>query len=428
MTRRRYAATRPSWWSHETELWVLWVLFLGVHAFYGWVASWHPSVPFNDVTGVYRGWVESAIASGSFPGVHEPFVYPAGALAPMLLTNLLGPGDAYGLAWMIIVIVLDCIALWWLTMRQQDNISGALRRSAAWWWVAFLVLLGPIAFGRIDTLTVPIVLIALLEIRSRVRTSGFWLTIGAWVKVWPAAAFAGAFALIRRRWKLVQGALIACAVVLLPIMVFNGTEGLRNAFSFVTGQTGRGLQLESTAASVFLVVKAFGHGDYAVAFDRDILTQQVSGPGVNFVGDLLTPLMFIAVLMLLGLGFWWHRRGAGMARVFPALLLALVTSFIIFNKVGSPQFITWLAPVLVLGLVWDGRRFAPLAWIGLIIAALTQYIYPWFYWTVVNADPMGTIALFGRNALLVVLLIVAVVYMRPLRPRAPKLAAELTEN
>jgi hypothetical protein len=133
MTARRLAATRPSWWSRETELWVLWVLFLGVHAFYGWVASWHPSVPFNDVTGVYRGWVESAIASGSFPGVHEPFVYPVGALAPMLLINLIGPGDAYGLAWMIIVIVLDCVALWWLTMRQQDNASGALRRAAAWY-------------------------------------------------------------------------------------------------------------------------------------------------------------------------------------------------------------------------------------------------------------------------------------------------------
>jgi hypothetical protein len=415
MTTQNFAPARPRRWTLENELWTLWLLFIGVHAFYGWVASWHPSVPFNDVTGVYRGWVESAIATGSFPGVHEPFVYPVGALGPMLLTNLIGPGEAYGLAWMIIVIVLDCIALWWLTMRQNTNVSAGMRRTAAWWWLAFLVLLGPIALGRIDTLTVPIVLIALLEIRSRVRTSGFWLTIGAWFKVWPAAAFAGAFAVIERRWKLVQGALIGCVVVLLPVMVFNGTDGLRNAFSFVTGQTGRGLQLESAAASVFLVFKSLGNSDYEVRFDYDILTQQISGPGVDLVGDLLTPLMFVMVLILLALGFWWHRKGAGMARVFPALLLALVTSFIVFNKVGSPQFMTWLAPIIVLGLVWDGRRFAPLAWISLVIAGLTQYIYPWFYWTVVGAAPIGAFALFIRNALLVVLLVAAVMYMRPLK-------------
>lgn len=415
--RRRFEIKRPGWFSLQNEMWTLWVLFLGVHAFYGWISAWHPSVPMNDVTGVYRGWIESAIESGSFPGVHEPFVYPAGALAPMLLTNLIGPGDAYGLAWMLIVIVLDCIALWWLTLRQQGNVSGALRRAAAWWWLAFLFLLGPIAFGRIDTLTVPIVLIAVLEIRSRVRTSGFWLTVGAWIKVWPAAVFAGAFAVIRRRWKLVQGAVLGCVVVLLPVMVFNGTDGLRNAFSFVTGQTGRGLQLESTAASVFLLLKAFGNGDYDVRFDYDILTQQISGPGVDAVGDLLTPMMFVVVLALLALAAWWHHRGSGMARVFPALLLALVTTFIIFNKVGSPQFITWLAPVMVLGLVWDGRRFAPLALMSLVIAALTQYIYPWFYWAVVGAFPEGAAALFIRNALLVVLFVVAIAYMRPIRAR-----------
>jgi hypothetical protein len=371
----------------------------------------------NDVTGVYRGWVESAIETGSFPGVHEAFVYPVGALGPMLLTQLIGPGASYGLAWMIIVIVLDCIALWWLTLRQRDYATAALHRSAAWWWLAFLALLGPIAIGRIDTLTVPIVLIALLEVRSRVRTSGFWLTIGAWLKVWPAAAFAAAFAVLERRWRLVQGAIVGCVVVLLPVMVFNGTEGLRNAFSFVTGQTGRGLQLESTAASVFLGLKALGNEDYEVEFDYDILTQQIHGPGVDQVGDVLTPLMFVVVLLLLGLAFWWHRRGSGLARLFPALLLALVTSFIVFNKVGSPQFVTWLAPVLVLGLVWDGRRFAPLALIGLVISALTQYIYPWCYWAVVGAYPEGALALFTRNALLVVLLVIAVAYMRPIGGR-----------
>ena len=51
------------------------------------------------------------------------------------------------------------------------------------------------------------------------------------------------------------------------------------------------------------------------------------------------------------------RRGAPVTRILPELSLALVAAFIAFNKVGSPQYVTWLAAPVVIGLVYQGRGF-----------------------------------------------------------------------
>ena len=43
-----------------------------------------------------------------------------------------------------------------------------------------------------------------------------------------------------------------------------------------------------------------------------------------------------------GLGAFKAWRGASFVRLFPPLALALVLAFIVFNKVGSPQYMTWI--------------------------------------------------------------------------------------
>ena len=49
-------------------------------------------------------------------------------------------------------------------------------------------------------------------------------------------------------------------------------------------------------------------------------------------------------------------QNPGTLAIFPPLALALVTAFIVFNKVGSPQYLTWIAVPLVAGLVLTRRR------------------------------------------------------------------------
>ena len=94
-----------------------------------------------------------------------------------------------------------------------------------------------------------------------------------------------------------------------------------------------------------------------------------------------------------------------------------------FNKVGSPQFISWLAVPILLGLVTHaaghGGSFRQPALLGLVIAGLTQVIYPWWYAWLLTAHPLmlGTITV--RNVLTFVLLGWAVVAL----VRAPSTVA-----
>jgi len=82
----------------------------------------------------------------------------------------------------------------------------------------------------------------------------------------------------------------------------------------------------------------------------------------------------------------------------------MVTAFIVFNKVGSPQFIIWLAPVIIAGLTHDWNRWKVPAALLMGIGITTFVIYPLFYTPLIHAHPVMAAILTTRNVLLVVLL------------------------
>jgi uncharacterized membrane protein len=86
----------------------------------------------------------------------------------------------------------------------------------------------------------------------------------------------------------------------------------------------------------------------------------------------------------------------------------MVSAFIVFNKVGSPQFIIWLAPVVIAGLThhWDRWKVPAMLLMG--IAFTTFVIYPLFYTPLIHANPIMAAVLTVRNVLLVTLLLWAI--------------------
>jgi hypothetical protein len=108
-----------------------------------------------------------------------------------------------------------------------------------------------------------------------------------------------------------------------------------------------------------------------------------------------------AVAVLGGLAV---RAGAPIARVLPTLSLALVLVLIAVNKVGSPQYLTWLIAPIVLGIAWRGRRFAVPAALALGLAALTHIVYPYLYGLLLSAWPPMVAILTVRNVGYLVLL------------------------
>ncbi|GGR34971.1 glycosyltransferase 87 family protein [Agromyces mediolanus] len=375
----------------------IWVAFALVHAGLVALNLFAPGLPLGDVTGVYRIWAENAAHGYARMGIDLPWVYPILAFAPMAASLAFG-GEWFGETWLALVTVLNGLTL--SVLLGQATLSRH-RRIAAWWWLGFLALLGPIALGRIDAVTVPFAMLGLLWAAGRPRAAAVLLTIGAWIKVWPAALVAALVVALRRRAEVVMIAL-ALSLGILAVSLVAGAGG--NAIGFIGEQAGRGLQVEAPLAVLWLWAIVAGAPGVRVAYDREILTYQVSGPGVDVAAWLTTPLLAVGVASVLAVGIRAARRGAPLGRLLPPLALAFVVVLLLGNKVGSPQFVAWLAAPVVLGLVLRPARFAVPALLAAGAALLTHVIYPYWYGWLLVADPAFVLLLTGKVVLLALLL------------------------
>lgn len=396
---------------------VLWIAFVLVHVAVGVLGFLEPNQPMGDVYLVYEPWSSRAVSGGGVVGITEEWVYPALALVPLLVAHLIAPlFGSYTVAWAVLVTAVDAAAFAVLVGRGRSR--G--RASAAWFWLAFIAVLGPVGMYRLDGVTVPLVLAGCLWLVARPWVAGMLLAAATWIKVWPAAVILAAVVAVRRRAALL-GAGAAVSAVTVGVVVLAG--GAAHVASFITDQTGRGLQIEAPVSGFYLWRAVLGLDDSEVAYDRDLLTFQVSGPGSEAVSDAMTPALFAALAAVAVIGVIRSRRGTGFVSLFPPLALAAVLVFIVFNKVGSPQYLTWIIAPIAIGLVLDRARWWSPACLALVTAALTQLIYPLWYDRVLAGDALATGALTVRNVLFVALLAWSVVLLvrspRPIRTPAP---------
>lgn len=385
----------------------LWAIFLAAHILVAWQGWAYPSQPMGDVVLVYEPWSAAALSGGSIVGITEPWVYPQLALLPMLLTQFLawpltgvvGMPGAYLIGWAVLITALDAVAFAVLVGR----VGSASRRSAGWFWTAALLLLGPIAMYRIDAVTVPLAVVGGLWLVKRPGVATALLTIAAWIKIWPGAVVLAAVVAAKSRMRMLLTAIAVSAVTVVALFLLGAD---RHLFGFLTEQTGRGLQIEAVAATPFMWMAHAGAA--SVDYSFEILTFQIGAPGVEIVAALMTPLMVLVTLAVVVLGAIKSVRGASFPRVFPPLVLALVVTLIVTNKVGSPQFQAWLIAPIILWIIFDRARSGAPAGIALALCGLTCLIYPLTYDALLRAELLPVLLLTARNLLLLVLLAVAV--------------------
>ncbi len=378
----------------------LWIGFVAVHVWISWLGIYGPGYPLGDISGVYTFWAGHAYAGDFIVGITTPWVYPVVALVPILISGTFGM-ENYVVVFLGLVALIDAVVYFFLIGRVRD----ATRAAAAWWWLALLLCLGPVSLGRIDAIATPVALLGLLFLMERPRTAGALLAIAAWIKVWPAALAGAAFIAMRERRAVLTGALIASGAVAAIALVMG--SGI-NLVSFITQQTSRGLQIESPAATAYLWQAYFGVPQVGVYYDDQILTYQISAPGVEIVGALTSVVMALITVGLVALGIFGIRRGADQRNVLFALALAFTVELIVFNKVGSPQFMGWLAAPLAVGVAYGLRSFRIPAILALVMAALTQAIYPYGYDGLLRVEPGMLWLISIRNLLEFVLLGLAV--------------------
>ncbi|NQX12785.1 DUF2029 domain-containing protein [Microbacteriaceae bacterium VKM Ac-2855] len=384
------------WWRehHRSAAW-LWGAFAAVHLLLCLLSLYAPGLPMGDVSIVYKEWVRQAVAGEGVVGIDSTWVYPIVAFLPMAAAWMFGP-DLYDVTWLGLVVAADAVAFGLLI-----GWNAGKRATAAWWWLAFLFLLGPIAVGRIDAFTMPLAIIGLVWASRRPAVAAVLLTIGTWIKVWPAALLGAAIIALRARWRMLQVALASsAAIIAIALVLGSGTR----IFSFFSDQTTRGLQVESSISTIWVWLSAFGVPDTYVFYNEPLNTFEVHGFGTDLAAALMNPLLGLSVLAIVLLGIRAMRAGADAGRLLPVLALAFTIALIAFNKVLSPQYIVWLAAPVVAGIVVAGRQFSTPAKLSLWIAALTQLIYPYLYILLLSVNPLMVTVLTARNVLLFVAL------------------------
>jgi len=391
---------------------VLWAAFALVHAMLIGLGLLNRGAS-GDVWQMYRGWAASALGGAGVPGVTEAWVYPAVALVPILIAGLMHAFAGYTVSWGVLVTAVDALAFALLVGRARS--PG--RRSAAWFWLVASLALGGVGMFRLDGVTVPIAIAGGLWLVGRPWLGSALLMLATWIKVWPAAMVAAAVIAVRRRGAVLGGAAVVSAAIVLTVAALGGAPYI---LSFVTEQTTRSLQIEAPVSTPYVWLATFGVAGASTYFNHDIITIEVTGPFIDTIVPAMTPVMAFTMLAILVLGAFKAWLGASYAVLFPSLSLALVLAFIVFNKVGSPQYMIWLVPPIVLCLVIDRRRWRTPAIVVTVILAITHAIFPWFYSALLSLHVVMVVALTLRNVLLVVLLGWIVIRIVKIRSRASR--------
>lgn len=396
----------------------LWAAFGLTHAWLVVLAAViNPYGVVNDV-GLYHWWVAQALRDGVWPVLDTPWVYPVVALVPMLVPAVLGTASVsvYIAAWCAMIIAADAVVVHLLER------SGRAR--GAWWWLGFLLLLGPVGISRLDAVIVPMAIAALLVCAARPRLAAALLTLGAWIKIAPGALLLPVLLGARRPWREVVLPAAATCVVVLAVAVAGGAGS--RALSFLDSQGERGLQIESVAATPWVIASVVSP---AVTLERndEISSFEVVGPGATTMAGILDPVLVVTVAALAALLWWARRRGVDV--LLPGSL-ALLLVLIVTNKVGSAQFVGWLAIPVAVAMTADPERWwRRTAWVVAATAALTQAVYPFGYWALLDGNAVVAALLVVRNAVMVVLLATTVAHLvtaaRSGRPRRSQRRGDL---
>ncbi len=382
------------WFARPSSVW--WG-FAVVHLYFlGWMASFFLNGDTFSDTEQYRQWATAGYNPADLAGKISPWVYPVLAQIPIFLANIAGP-SLYLLIWFLIITALNAVGLLYLT-RGPRTVTGI---APAWWWLFFTVFMGYLSFARVEGITAPIVLIALLYAAERPVVAGVLLSIATWIKVWPAAVLVPIVIASHKRVQVVLAGAAVTAVVGLGTWL---SGGLPHIMDFLLNQGERGMQLEATFSTPWVWLSVFHIAGSKMADNTAINSTEVYGPGAGTAAFLMQPLLILAAVTAAILLVRAMRRGAEREELFLEGSLMMVTAFIVFNKVGSPQFIIWLAPVIIAGLTHDWERWKVPAALLMGIAMTTFVIYPLFYTPLIHAHPVMAAILTTRNVLLVVLL------------------------
>jgi len=259
------------------------------------------------------------------------------------------------------------------------------------------LLLGAVVLSRYDLFPTMLTVAAVTAFYFDWNRSGFVLLgLGTAAKAFPVVVLPVAAVYVWRRHGR-RPALICLAlfaVVVLACLVPFLAIAPHGVWWAIHGQENRPLQLESVGAALFLAAhQLFGvHLTYYFTHQSDNLDGHAT---MTFAGVM-------SIFQILSLLAAWVLYAVGPATRERLLTstAAAVCAFIVFDRVLSPQYLIWLAPLVAMT---GGRR--GLAAVALLACAMvmTQLYYPLQFAPLKSFAPLQSWEVIGRDLMLVTL-------------------------
>ncbi|TYR16308.1 hypothetical protein [Corynebacterium urealyticum] len=354
-------------------------------------------------------------------------------LAVKAIADVVAPGSEKAF---YLIFALACCLLGALFTGYLLRLGRFL---GAWTWVGVSFAIGPILLTRLDLIPGLAVGVGVAVVVSHPRVAGALLAFATASKLWPGVL---AVALVDR-WN-ARGTWQRLGFFALTLAVLVGitiaTQGFERVISPLTYQDVRGLQVESVAATPFTFLSAFdARWEINLSSSK---SYEVTGPGVELAMHAATAVMALTLLLGVYIALRHFFRGGWNTERALAAATMLVALLLLGNKVFSPQYVLWLAPLICLamparieqrgvrseGARWrdvllDTSKGAPLVLgvLTVIIAGLSFLVFPISYGWLVSSGPAGIPAsiLVVRNLLCILVAVIAVRWwLRVSRPGA----------
>ena len=342
---------------------------------------------------LYNFWAK-ALVRGIFPIEDSMWQYPPLAGVVFAIPQWLFGNALTG--FIVFMIVIDLLILITLLIaglnRFKFNSSSTSLNglSGAWFWVLWPILMGPLALTRFDVVPTLFALLALMALsnkRVRPYLSGFLLGIGALVKLWPMLLFV---IYPKKVLKKVSASFIS-TLVLVILFMSTWSVGFSN---FLNNQTSRGLQVESIAATPFVLAKLFGANvEYPFRYGS-LEVQAAFATEIGFLLNLFTLIVFIALFVLN------YQNKLNYLNLFDKALVIVMIS-IALSRVFSPQFWVWIGGLAALSLINKETKLKKVIVLLSISAFLTQLLYPGQYVQLLSGEFFATLLQLTRVTLFV---------------------------
>ncbi|MFE8946205.1 glycosyltransferase family 87 protein [Streptomyces sp. NPDC007856] len=354
----------------------------------------------REVSRLYVEWY-GVLAHGAFPTHDVLWQYPPGAGVLLLAPRLL-PWLPYFQAFVVLTLAMDALVTAALTHaggRPGHSLLGAAL------WTGGLPLLLHLPLARYDVQVTALAVLSLLMLKRSTRACGVLGALGALVKVWPALVLLGTprGPASRRAWGWAAAAGTASLGAL--AVLFD------HPLSFLQGQGGRGVQIESLGGTVLNLAR---HAGWPGRARYQYGATELVGPHVYAVATLSLTLTSVSLTLLV----LWRLQAQRWSEATPYdAALSAVLLFTVTSRVISPQYMVWLLGLAAVCLTSRHTSQRPVAALVLAAAALSTLVFPMHYAEVVNGTWAGCLLMLARNGILAAAAVLS--FMRLWRSTGP---------